>query len=40
MFYDFGAGSAIATIVSYQVAKTKEKGISETNPQLSIKGVG
>ena len=40
MFFDFGAGSAVATIVTYQVAKTKEKGVSETNPQLSIKGVG
>ncbi|XP_041471131.1 hypoxia up-regulated protein 1-like [Lytechinus variegatus] len=40
LFYDMGAGSTTATIVSYQLVKTKEKGIQETNPQLAIKGVG
>ncbi|XP_030834647.1 hypoxia up-regulated protein 1-like [Strongylocentrotus purpuratus] len=40
MFYDMGAGSTTATIVSYQLVKTKERGKEETNPQLAIKGVG
>jgi hypoxia up-regulated 1 len=40
MFYDMGATSTTATIVSYQLVKTKEKGYVETNPQLSIIGVG
>ncbi|XP_022109354.1 hypoxia up-regulated protein 1-like [Acanthaster planci] len=40
MFFDMGAGSTTATVVSYQVVKTKEKGISETNPHLFVKGVG
>jgi len=40
MFYDMGATSTSATIVSYQLVKTKEKGYVETNPQLSIIGVG
>ncbi|XP_006821428.1 hypoxia up-regulated protein 1-like [Saccoglossus kowalevskii] len=40
MFYDMGASSTTATIVSYQIVKTKEKGISETNPQLTVKGIG
>ncbi|KAM9348297.1 hypoxia up-regulated protein 1 [Symphorus nematophorus] len=37
MFYDMGAGSTTATIVSYQTVKTKESG---TQPQLQIRGVG
>lgn len=40
MFYDMGAISTTATIVSYQMVKTKEKGYVETNPQLSVIGVG
>ncbi|PNF19992.1 Hypoxia up-regulated protein 1 [Cryptotermes secundus] len=40
MFYDMGATSTSAAIVSYQLVKTKEKGYVETNPQLSIIGVG
>jgi hypoxia up-regulated 1 len=40
MFYDMGATSTTATVVSYQLVKTKEKGYVETNPQLSIIGVG
>lgn len=35
-----GASSTTATLVSYQMVKTKEKGYVETNPQLSILGVG
>nr|CAD7392844.1 unnamed protein product [Timema cristinae] len=40
MFYDMGATSTTATIVSYQLVKTKERGFIETNPQLSVLGVG
>jgi hypoxia up-regulated 1 len=40
MFYDMGATSTSAAIVSYQLVKTKEKGYVETSPQLSIIGVG
>lgn len=40
MFYDMGASSTSATVVSYQLVKTKEKGIVETHPQVSILGVG
>lgn len=40
MFYDMGATSTSAAVVSYQLVKTKEKGYVETNPQLSIIGVG
>ncbi|XP_061596223.1 hypoxia up-regulated protein 1 isoform X2 [Cololabis saira] len=37
MFYDMGAGSTTATIVTYQTVKTKDSG---TQPQLQIRGVG
>ncbi|XP_073985997.1 hypoxia up-regulated Grp170 co-chaperone protein isoform X3 [Rhodnius prolixus] len=40
MFYDMGASSTSATVVGYQLVKTKDKGFLETNPQLSILGVG
>ncbi|XP_063910653.1 hypoxia up-regulated protein 1 [Zophobas morio] len=40
MFYDMGASSTTATLVSYQTVKTKERGYVETHPQLSIIGVG
>uniref|UniRef100_A0A6B0VFB3 Hypoxia up-regulated protein 1 n=2 Tax=Ixodes ricinus TaxID=34613 RepID=A0A6B0VFB3_IXORI len=40
LFYDMGTGSTTATIVSYQTVKSKEKGLSETVPQLSVKGIG
>uniref|UniRef100_A0A1B6CKK6 Hypoxia up-regulated protein 1 n=1 Tax=Clastoptera arizonana TaxID=38151 RepID=A0A1B6CKK6_9HEMI len=40
MFFDMGASSTTATIASYQMVKTKEKGFTETNPQVSILGVG
>lgn len=40
MFYDMGATSTVATIVGYSTVKTKDRGITETSPQLSIKGVG
>jgi hypoxia up-regulated 1 len=40
MFYDMGATSTTAALVSYQTVKTKERGYVETHPQLSIIGVG
>merc|ERR1712106_1260621 len=40
MLYDMGAQSTTATIVGFQVVKTKEKGFSETHPQAQILGVG
>lgn len=40
MFYDAGATSTSATLVGYQMVKTKEGDRVETNPQLVIKGVG
>lgn len=38
LFYDMGAGSTVASIASYQIVKTKERGFVESNPQLTIKG--
>ena len=38
MFYDIGADSTAATLVGYQLVKTKERGFTETNPQLQILG--
>uniref|UniRef100_A0A0B7AHG5 Hypoxia up-regulated protein 1 n=1 Tax=Arion vulgaris TaxID=1028688 RepID=A0A0B7AHG5_9EUPU len=40
MFYDMGSTSTTATIVGYSVVKTKEGTRMESNPQLTIKGVG
>ena len=40
MLYDMGASTTSATVIAYQVVKTKDRGISEVNPQLSIIGVG
>ncbi|UYV71496.1 HYOU1, partial [Cordylochernes scorpioides] len=40
LFFDMGAGSTVATIAAYQLVKSKERGYTETNPQLTIKGVG
>ena len=40
MFYDMGAQSTTATIVGFQVVKTKERGFAETHPQAQILGVG
>ncbi|XP_070160934.1 hypoxia up-regulated protein 1 isoform X2 [Polyergus mexicanus] len=40
MFYDMGASSSTATIVSYQNMKTKERGFVETNPYVNVLGVG
>ncbi|KFM81998.1 hypothetical protein X975_18921, partial [Stegodyphus mimosarum] len=38
LFYDMGAGSTVATVVTYQLMKSKETG--EISPQLAVKGVG
>lgn len=40
LFFDMGAGNTVATIASYQMVKTKDKGYSEINPVVTIKGVG
>ncbi|XP_033331582.2 hypoxia up-regulated Grp170 co-chaperone protein isoform X2 [Megalopta genalis] len=40
MFYDMGASSTTATLVSYQNIKTKEKGFAETNSHVGVLGVG
>ncbi|GFO47003.1 hypoxia up-regulated protein 1 [Plakobranchus ocellatus] len=40
MFYDMGSTSTTATIVGYNVVKTKEGTRMESNPQVTIKGVG
>lgn len=40
LFYDMGASSTTATLVSYQTVKTKERGYVETHPQATIIGVG
>ena len=40
MFYEMGAHDTTATVVSYQIIKTKERGFSETHPQAQILGVG
>jgi len=40
LLYDMGASSTVATVVSYQIVKTKEKGVVETNPQVAVLGVG
>ncbi|XP_011152376.1 hypoxia up-regulated protein 1 isoform X2 [Harpegnathos saltator] len=40
MFYDMGASSTTATVVSYQNVKTKDRGFIETNPHVTVLGVG
>ncbi|KAK9891578.1 hypothetical protein WA026_015536 [Henosepilachna vigintioctopunctata] len=40
MFYDMGASSTTATVVSFQTIKSKERGYTETHPQLTVIGVG
>merc|ERR1712198_562800 len=40
LFYDMGASSTTATIVAYQTVKTKDKGYTETNPQVTVLGLG
>lgn len=40
LFYDMGASSTVATVASYQVVKTKDKGYTEYHPQVSVLGLG
>lgn len=42
MFFDIGASATSATVVAYQMVKTKSpvSGVVDTFPQLTIKGVG
>lgn len=40
MFYDMGAYSTQASVVSYQLIKSKDKLASELRPRLAILGVG
>lgn len=40
LFYDVGASSTSATLVSYQTVKVKDRGYVETHPQLTILGMG
>ncbi|KAF2362863.1 Heat shock protein 70 family [Trinorchestia longiramus] len=40
LFYDMGSSQTTASVVSFQTVKTKDKGYSETNPQLTVVGVG
>merc|ERR1719431_2405017 len=40
MLYDMGAQATTASIVGFQVVKTKEKGFAETHPQAQVLGVG
>ena len=40
MFYNMGASSSWATIVSFGIVKTKERGFSETHPQAQVLGLG
>lgn len=35
-----GASSTVATVASYQVVKTKERGYAEYHPQVSVLGLG
>ena len=40
LFYDMGASSTVATVASYQVVKTKDRGYAEYHPQVSVVGLG
>ncbi|RCH82779.1 Hypoxia up-regulated protein 1, partial [Rhizopus stolonifer] len=40
IFYDMGAGSTVASIVTFSNVETKEGKITRTAPQLEVKGVG
>ena len=40
LFFDMGSRSTVASIASYQLVQTKENGVAETNPQVTIKAVG
>ncbi|XP_067935548.1 hypoxia up-regulated protein 1-like [Watersipora subatra] len=40
MFFDMGSTSTTVSIVSYQVVKMKVGSVVETNPQVTVRGVG
>lgn len=40
MLYDMGAGATTATVIGYQIVKTKDRGFAETHPQAQVLGVG
>jgi len=40
MLYDMGAGATTATVIGFQIVKTKDRGFAETHPQAQVLGVG
>lgn len=40
MLYDMGAGATTATVIGFQIVKTKDRGFAETYPQAQVMGVG
>merc|ERR1711981_64534 len=40
MLYDMGAGATTATVIGFQIVKTKDWGFAETHPQAQVLGVG
>jgi len=39
MFYDMGSSATTASVVSFQVIKSKERGFTESHPQAQILGI-
>ena len=39
MFYDMGSSATSASVVSFQVIKSKERGFTESHPQAQILGI-
>merc|ERR1711970_158708 len=40
MLYDMGAGATTASVIGFQIVKTKDRGFAETHPQAQVLGVG
>jgi len=40
MLYDMGAGATTATVIGFQIVKTKDRGFAETHPQAQVLGIG
>jgi len=40
MLYDMGAAATTATVIGFQIVKTKDRGFAETHPQAQVLGVG
>jgi len=40
MLYDMGASATTATVIGFQIVKTKDRGFAETHPQAQVLGVG